>query len=124
MDTHLQVEHIYPQQKWVNPQGESELKTNTYLQLNFYLKMMDALNNHIIATIKIELTHKLLKVIKTSLSPETETQFSDRSQTSLVVNENQLIIKTKASDIIALRASLNSYLRWIDGIQKIIENIS
>jgi tRNA threonylcarbamoyladenosine modification (KEOPS) complex Pcc1 subunit len=84
---------------------------------------MSNLDTPVVATITIELDEKMLKVIDTALTPETDTPSSDRSETSVTVKDNQLVIQTHASDTSALRAALNSYLRWVDGIQNIIEDI-
>lgn len=84
---------------------------------------MSNLDTPVVATITIELDEKMLKVIDTALTPETDTPSSDRSETSVTVKDNQLVILTHASDTSALRAALNSYLRWVDGIQNIIEDI-
>jgi KEOPS complex subunit Pcc1 len=75
------------------------------------------------AEIKLEIDSKLLNSILTALEPELDTPSSNRSFTSIKVKENQIILYTEASDTTALRASLNSYLRWIQGIQRIIESI-
>jgi KEOPS complex subunit Pcc1 len=75
------------------------------------------------AEIKLKIDCKLLKAVSTALEPELDTPSSNRSYTSIKVKENQLILYTEASDTTALRASLNSYLRWIQGIQRIIESI-
>ncbi len=77
----------------------------------------------VLATITIDLDEKMLKVIETALIPETDTPSSDRSETSVILKDNQLVIQTRASDTTALRASLNSYLRWVDGIQNILTDI-
>ena len=84
---------------------------------------MDTPDEPVSAVIKIELNDKLLGVIETALVPEAETPSSDRSKTEVRIEENYLIIVTRASDTTALRASLNSYLRWVDGIQNIVEII-
>lgn len=84
---------------------------------------MDTPDGPIVAVIKIELNEKLLGVIETALGPEAETPSSDRSDTEVKIVDNYLVIRTHASDTTALRASLNSYLRWVDGIQNIVENI-
>ena len=84
---------------------------------------MSSLESPVIATIIIDLDEKLIKVIETALMPETDTPSSDRSETSVIVKDNQLIIQIFASDTTALRASLNSYLRWVDGIQNILMDI-
>jgi len=84
---------------------------------------MDTPDDAVLTVIKIELTEKLLGVIETALIPEAETPSSDRSNTKVMIEDNYLVIQTQASDTTALRASLNSYLRWVDGIQNIVENI-
>ena len=84
---------------------------------------MDTPDEPVSAIIKIELNDKLLGVIETALVPEAETPSSDRSKTEIMIEENYLVIVTRASDTTALRASLNSYLRWVDGIQNIVEII-
>jgi tRNA threonylcarbamoyladenosine modification (KEOPS) complex Pcc1 subunit len=75
------------------------------------------------AEIKLEIDCKLLNAVSSALEPELDAPSSNRSITSIKVKENQLILYTEASDTTALRASLNSYLRWIQGIQRIIESI-
>lgn len=85
---------------------------------------MDSPEDTVIAITKIELDEKLLGVIETALGPETDTPSSDRSETQILVEDNFLVIKTQATDTTALRASINSYLRWIDGVQNIVESIS
>ena len=84
---------------------------------------MDTPDDAVLAVIKIELNEKLLGVIETALVPEAETPSSDRSKTKVMIEDNYLVIQTYASDTTALRASLNSYLRWVDGIQNIVENL-
>jgi tRNA threonylcarbamoyladenosine modification (KEOPS) complex Pcc1 subunit len=84
---------------------------------------MDTPDDAVLAVIKIELTEKLLGVIEIALVPEAETPSSDRSNTKVMIEDNNLVIQTQASDTTALRASLNSYLRWVDGIQNIVESI-
>ncbi len=84
---------------------------------------MDTPDEAILAVIKIELNEKLLGVIETALVPEAETPSSDRSKTLVRIEDNYLVIQTQASDTTALRASLNSYLRWVDGIQNIVDSI-
>ncbi|MCJ7731891.1 CTAG/PCC1 family protein [Candidatus Bathyarchaeota archaeon] len=85
------------------------------------------MDNHdapVTATVSIELNPMLLEAVTTALIPESETPSSDRSETSITVEGNLLIIQTRASDTTALRASLNSYLRWVQGIQSIVESIT
>ncbi len=77
----------------------------------------------VVATIKIDLDEALLRVVETALSPEAETPSSERSETRITIDGSQLIIQTHAADTTALRASLNSYLRWVEGIQNIVASI-
>jgi tRNA threonylcarbamoyladenosine modification (KEOPS) complex Pcc1 subunit len=77
----------------------------------------------VLATIRMDLKEELLRVIETALNPEVESPSSERSETSVLVVDGQLVIQTRASDTTALRASLNSYLRWIEGIQDIVASI-
>jgi tRNA threonylcarbamoyladenosine modification (KEOPS) complex Pcc1 subunit len=78
----------------------------------------------IVATVSIELNPRLIEAVDIALTPESETPSSDRSETKVTVEDNHLIIETRASDTSALRASLNSYLHWVQGIQSIMESIS
>ena len=76
------------------------------------------------ATISILLNPRLLEAVNIALKPESESPSSERSQTHVEIIDNHLVIHTTASDTSALRASLNSYLRWVQGIQNIVESIS
>ncbi len=76
------------------------------------------------AKVKIILEKKTQKVINDALKPESETPSSDRSETKVLIKNDYLVIETLASDTSALRAALNSYLRWVEGISKIVETIS
>ena len=124
MWTHLRWRSIHP----IN-QSRPSLKKNKGPNLILFktsisfISAMDTPDNAILAVIKIELNDKLLGVIETALVPEAETPSSDRSKTEVIIENNYLVIKTYASDTTALRASLNSYLRWVDGIQNIVESI-
>lgn len=75
------------------------------------------------AVVLIDIDANLLDSIQLALEPEAKTPSSDRSSTSISVLENHLVLKTYAKDVSALRANLNSYLRWVEGIQSIVENL-
>jgi len=81
---------------------------------------MDSVDADVVSVVKLELDKKLLDAIDVALKPESESPSSERSKTSISIDENHLIIATYASDTTALRASLNSYLRWVEGIQNIV----
>ena len=77
----------------------------------------------ITAKVTIELDPNILKSIQNAIEPETLTPSSDRSRTSINVKRDQIVIRTEATDISALRANLNSYLRWVDGIHRLLSDI-
>ena len=73
------------------------------------------------AKVAIDLDLDLLDAMKTALIPEAESPSSERSRTEVKIQGNELVIETFASDTTALRASLNSYLRWVQGIKGIVD---
>ena len=75
------------------------------------------------AVVTIILDNDLLESARLALEPEAKTPSSDRSNTVITVSGNQLVLTTDADDVSALRANLNSYLRWVEGIQGIVDNL-
>ncbi len=75
------------------------------------------------AIIRIKLGDDLLESVGKALKPETETPSSERSNTVIDVIEGQIVLETDANDVSALRANLNSYLRWVEGIQGIVDSL-
>ena len=122
--THIRRRSIHPIDK-----ARTDIPQDSRPKLILFLKhpiLYQQMNNHdapVTATVSIELNPMLLEAVNTALIPESETPSSDRSETSITVEGNLLIIQTRASDTTALRASLNSYLRWVQGIQSIVESI-
>ena len=84
---------------------------------------MNSVDADVVSVIKLELDEKLLQAIDVALQPESESPSSERSKTSICIEDEHLIITTYASDTTALRASMNSYLRWVEGIQNIVLSI-
>jgi len=68
----------------------------------------------------IELKHPNAKIIYRSLLPESRRTLP-RTKVILRYDEGKLIMEIFAEDISALRASLNSYLRWINTSLEIME---
>ena len=91
-----------------------------YFNHTFY-QFMDKIVLPVSAKVSIILDPDLLDAMKTALIPEADSPSSERSRTEIIVQGNELIIETVASDTTALRASLNSYLHWVQGIQGIID---
>jgi tRNA threonylcarbamoyladenosine modification (KEOPS) complex Pcc1 subunit len=72
----------------------------------------------------IETNSNLQNILINALKPESEMPSSNRSHTIIKKVDEGIIISSTASDISALRASLNSYLRWVQGILNMVENIN
>jgi len=56
------------------------------------------------------------EVILSSLKPEVESLSSNRSMVKIERNGNGVVLIIEADDVTALRAAVNSYLHWIQGI--------
>ena len=66
----------------------------------------------------------LVEVLYSAIKPETESVPSDRAAAHLTKEGNQLRISIDASDLTALRASMNSYLAWISGSIRTVESVT
>ncbi len=94
---------------------------NPFLFNLLFYQLMDKPDLPVSAIVSILMDTELLDVVKTALKPEAESPSSERSMTEVSICGNELVIETFASDTTALRASLNSYLRWVQGIQGIVD---
>jgi KEOPS complex subunit Pcc1 len=65
-----------------------------------------------------------VEIVSASLEPEVESLPSDRTDVDVKKEGDHLILEIRATDIVALRAGINSYLRWIEGILDMIDTIS
>jgi len=75
------------------------------------------------AEITVVLTPGLAEIVEGSLLPEAERPTSERSSVTVAVDGGILKVTVVASDISALRAALNSYLRWVSAILDIVETM-
>jgi tRNA threonylcarbamoyladenosine modification (KEOPS) complex Pcc1 subunit len=75
------------------------------------------------AKILIDAPRSVAEIIISSLKPELESGISDRSNVVIEVSVKGLIVKVVADDMVALRAAVNSYLYWIQGIMDIGDRI-
>lgn len=74
------------------------------------------------ATVRLKLTsEKKLRAVLRALEPEAKNPLGARSQASLEKERNLLVLKIKANDSVALRATLNAYLRWINSILNVFQ---
>ncbi|MBS7646817.1 MAG: KEOPS complex subunit Pcc1 [Candidatus Bathyarchaeia archaeon] len=76
------------------------------------------------AVIRLEIPFKEhLETVYPSLFPEAVKPASSRSKVWLKIERDHLILTIEARDAIALRASLNAYLRWISSICDVLSII-
>jgi len=54
-----------------------------------------------------------LEVVYKALTPETVKPATTRSKVSVNKDGNMLVLEVEAKDTVALRATLNAYLRWV-----------
>ena len=76
------------------------------------------------ARILIEASRENVEIIIGALKPEMESGLSDRSKIVLERSPKGLVIKVAADDVTALRAAVNSYLYWVQGIMDIGGRVS
>jgi tRNA threonylcarbamoyladenosine modification (KEOPS) complex Pcc1 subunit len=77
----------------------------------------------IYSKILIEIPEEFSEVICSSLRPESEMPSSSRSHVNIHIQEEGILLTIKASDTTAMRAAINSYLRWIMGILNMFNEI-
>ena len=67
------------------------------------------------ATVSLKFTtQKQLSTLLNALTPETNAQVTRRANVKLKKNGSFLVLTVEAEDTVALRATLNAYLRWIN----------
>jgi tRNA threonylcarbamoyladenosine modification (KEOPS) complex Pcc1 subunit len=67
------------------------------------------------ATVRLKFTsQKQLSTLLSALTPETNAQVTRRANVKLEKNGLTLLLTVEAEDTVALRATLNAYLRWIN----------
>jgi len=75
------------------------------------------------AEILIDVRGNLADILEDSLLPEAERPTSERSKVEVEALDGRLVIRVESSDIVALRAALNSYLYWISAVLDMVEKI-
>lgn len=76
------------------------------------------------AEVRIQSTPKMTDIIIQSLSPElNRTSFRAAIELKGTPGGDQVILAVKAQDVNALRAALNSYLRWIKCVIEINQEL-
>ena len=68
-------------------------------------------------------SEKLLETVFKALEPEVKKPSTVRSSATLKKEGDFLVLKVEAKDTVALRATLNAYLRWINSMMNAIETL-
>ncbi len=71
----------------------------------------------------IKVSEEVVEAIFDALRPEAESPSSERSSTVVRRSLDGIVISTEASDTTAMRAAVNSYLRWVQGILDMLSKI-
>ena len=82
---------------------------------------MEQIGSH--ASIQLSVPEGLSELIQESLAPEVENSISERSNVVITSRNCDVLIFIEALDIVALRAAINSYLRWINTILDIVKTV-
>lgn len=75
------------------------------------------------AEIHVMMPEEVVEAVLDALSPEVESPSSERSSTDVRRGVDGIVISTEASDTTAMRAAVNSYLRWVQGILDMLSKI-
>jgi tRNA threonylcarbamoyladenosine modification (KEOPS) complex Pcc1 subunit len=77
------------------------------------------------ATIRLKFpTNKHLKTVEAALLPEVNKTGSGRARVTLSSKGKFLVLAVEADDTVALRSTLNAYLRWINSTTSIVEALN
>jgi tRNA threonylcarbamoyladenosine modification (KEOPS) complex Pcc1 subunit len=75
------------------------------------------------AKIRVDVPNEMVEAILDALRPEIESPSSERSVIDVRKSINVIVIVTEASDTTAMRAAVNSYLRWVQGILDLLSGM-
>lgn len=76
------------------------------------------------ANVRLKFTsQKQLSTFLSALTPEANAQVTRRANVKLEKDGLFLVLTVDAEDTVALRATLNAYLRWINSIINVIDII-
>jgi len=71
-------------------------------------------------TILFKIPRQKAHIIYEAVAPEAETLPSRRTSVSLQASEKGLILRIAAQDLVALRAAMNSFLRFINAVLDVL----
>jgi tRNA threonylcarbamoyladenosine modification (KEOPS) complex Pcc1 subunit len=82
------------------------------------------MTNKATAHIRLQFTQeKQLSSLLDALLPETQAAQIRRANVKLEKDGSALILQVEADDTVALRATLNAYLRWINSAVNVIDMV-
>ncbi|MGQ9551175.1 MAG: KEOPS complex subunit Pcc1 [Candidatus Bathycorpusculaceae bacterium] len=64
-----------------------------------------------------------VNIVCRALMPEVEKPTTTRSRATLKKENTFLVLEVQAKDTVALRATLNAYLRWINSTSNVLETL-
>lgn len=73
-------------------------------------KILDSVET--IFNIELDSSHDA-EIVYNAIRPEVSYAHNERSTTEIELNENIITFRIFSKDVVALRASINSYVRWI-----------
>ena len=77
------------------------------------------------ATVRLPMkSKKQLEALVKALTPETQKQLGTRSKVTLSAEKMTFRLRVEAEDTVALRAALNSYLRWANSTLRVLEAVN
>lgn len=76
------------------------------------------------ATIHLKFpTTRYREIVAKSLEPETRRPITQRSSATIENKNKFLTLRVEANDTIALRSTLNAYLRWICSVMSVLATV-
>jgi len=76
------------------------------------------------ATVRLPFkSEKQLIALVSALTPEIERQIAARSKVTMMTDSQLLVLNVEAEDTVALRATSNAYLRWINSALNVLETV-
>ena len=74
------------------------------------------------AVIRVKFSsRKHLELVLNALKPEVKKPATMRSRTRIEKDNGFLVLRVEARNTVALRTTLNTYLRWINSVMQVLE---
>ena len=74
------------------------------------------------ATVRLKFSsEKQLKAVVDALTPEVSKPLAGRAKVTLERQDAFLVMRVEAKDTVALRSTLNAYLRWVGSVLNVVE---